>query len=221
MKKLAIYLIFMFDAFMMLSQQVEVNADKQINLSFVHVVLSQYIKSEKPEKNLIILIDCIFTDTISVFTVLESENQFELFYRKPQCYFIDSDRIIYIHTNNIQTTCVDTVYLDNLFYNTLKILYYSNENVNDDFFKELKRENVLTHDSYQVSWRNDSIVSMKGVLTWVKHMSFDPVPFQYIVKDGKVINKKIVKRVLLPDIGSPKGTANHYFRTEPYWKKNN
>lgn len=196
------------------SQQINCRHNEQTDLSLIRLVLSDYIKSKKPDYGIIIRVEYLQKDKCTtIFSILESISHYELFYRKPQCYFIESDRIIYIITDKVATES-DTVFFDNLFYDTLKTLYYSNKirlNEND-------KENILTRDSYRVSWYNDSIISMKGVATFMKYEAFDPTPVQYVVNEGEIKSKKYVEKVLFPDNGTPKGTIDYLFRKLPYWK---
>lgn len=201
------------------SQQMNCNNNNQPDLKLIKNVLSDYIKSEEPDTGIIILVEYKQKDNFTtICTILESNNHYELFYRKPQCYFIESGRIIYVITDKAESIA-DTVFLDNLFYETLKTLYYSNNATIKNCCKENGKDNTLIHGSYRVSWYNDSIMSMKGILSTMKFMSFDPIPFQYIVVKGEIESKKHVDRVLFPDISTPKGTSDYYFRKSPYWKE--
>jgi hypothetical protein len=200
------------------SQHINCNNNNQIDFSIINSVLSDYIESEEPDSGIIILLEYKQKNEFTtILTVLESINHYELFYRKPKCYFIESNRIIYVITDESENK-VDTIFLDNLFYETLKTLYYSNSKIVENCCSKSMRDNTLIKNSYRVNWCNDSILSMKGVVASLKYMSFDPIPVQYILIKGKIESKNYVKKVLFPDYGIPKGTSNYFFRKLPYWK---
>ena len=201
------------------SQQIFCSDNDQADLSLIQVVLSDYIKNEKPDEGIIILIEYLLKDdSNAILTVLESINHYELFYRKPQCYFIESGRIIYLITEREENK-LDSAFYDNLFFDTLKILYYSNKSTNKNYFNNNSKENILTRDSYRICWNNDSIISMKDVKINMKHMSLNPIPIQYTLEKGRIVSKNYINKVLFPDTSTPKGASDYYFRKPPYWNK--
>ena len=187
----------------------------------IHNVLAEYIADEKPNKELIILIDYLKqNDTLSVITVLESIDHYEVFYRKPECFFIEDNRIIYVRTEKIPSQ--NLFFLDRLFFETLTILYFSNDRMNNDYYKRYGKKNELVNTSYKVCWENNSIESVKGILFYAKNI-FDPIPMEYTLLNKKIVSKKYVERVLFPDISTPNGVVSGgigdpRFRVLPYWK---
>jgi hypothetical protein len=177
-------------------------------------VYSDY-QIKNPMNNGIILIDIKKDDKLIYYNVLLSVNPLEIFYKKPDCYFIDNERIVYIYTENYSQS-KDSLYLYNLFNCTLTVLNQTN-------YKDSFNCNVVDEQNFNfnyISWYNDSIKTLKGVKFQAKELFNDRLPLQYEFRNDKLYYIKTVQKVLYPDTSYPKGVNlfrkirgfPHYFK---------
>jgi len=129
----------------------------------------------------IVLIDYVQQkDSISFFRVCASKNVFELFYKKPDYYFLDKTNIAYLYTKDYNHK-KDTIWLKKVFQETRKL---------------------LKSPDIKVFWKNDSILFIEGY--FVAEI-YDPVIVEYQVLNKKIVKKDICEKMRYPDIDCPKG----------------
>ena len=194
------------------------NSNVSVDSISVMLGYSDFVKSEYPSER-IILIDYLTIDSSFILNITESLNVFEVFYRKPDFYFIDErqNNIVYIHTQHY-SEAKDTLTLARLFDETQKTLYYNDEWILRKFNstgETIRYESLKKH----VNWKNDSIKCSECIPMYAIAMSFEPIPIQYTIINNKIINKQFVEKVIYPDISKPKGTSDSRYRMLPYWRE--
>ena len=144
------------------------------------VAYNEYV-TNYPINYSIVLIDYVQQqDSFSFFRICSSKEIFELFYKKPDCYFLDKTNIAYLYTKDYYQK-KDTVWLNKVFQETRKI---------------------LKSPDIKVFWKNDSILSIEGY--FIAEI-YDPVIVEYQVLNEKIVKKYICEKMSYPDIDCPKG----------------
>ncbi len=143
------------------------------------VVLDDYINIDSKFQS-ILLVDFCPHDSSNIFRVTSSLNAFELFYKKPDCYWIYKNKIVYLFTDSHVTK--DSLWLNKVLERTTDILDYPN---------------------VEVLWKADSIIDVFGYATIGP--DYSPPIMEYQIKTGVVERRKLCKKMLFPDTGKPKG----------------
>ena len=132
-------------------------------------------------KNVIILVDYKREDSIDIFRINGSMDPFELFFKKPDCFCHYRDNLVYLYTENYANQ-KDTVWLNSVL---LETVY---------FFDIL---------DITINWSNDSILSLIGLPTI--RFNYDPIPIEFKVYNGDVIDQNYPKNMLYPKTGKHNG----------------
>lgn len=154
--------------------------------------VSDYLLTDQSE-NVIIIVDFIKKDSLSLFRIVGRMQPFELFFKKPDCYFFVNSDICYLYTDKYEQN-KDTIWLDFVLNRTFEFL-------------DLNPEIELL---IEVNWEKDSIIKVKNFSYPIDEYS--PIVIEYLVYNGKIINKEPKKSMLYPDVSAPKGIK--YFRAE-------
>ena len=169
--------------------------------SDIRAVYKDFIQTQEGKDEIFFLFDIVEKDDSNEVYILTSKYLFEVMFKRPDCYFKDNGKIVYIHTENY-INVNDSSWLKNLLTETHEILGAPN---------------------FNVSWVNDSVIGPiyeTGDFNKINPLftSYDPIPFKYIVRNGLICSKEVVNKVYYPDNRKPKGFPV-IFRTYPYWPK--
>ncbi|MBW6480147.1 MAG: hypothetical protein K0B37_12030 [Bacteroidales bacterium] len=127
-------------------------------------------------------IDYYKKDSLNIFRVYAKSGLFELFYKTPDCYILDSGVLIYLYTPEYQQR------KSNSYRQTL-----------------LEVTSVLSgFPEVQVDWERDSITGILGS-TLIFGAIIDPPFYEYSVYDGKIIHISEVFEMYYPDTSQPRG----------------
>lgn len=184
--------IFLFNTFI---KSQEINCYKSVCFNrkndLVEAV-NDYILADQ-SKNVIINIDFIKKDSLSLFRIVGRMQPFQLFFKKPDCYFFVNNNICYLYTEKYKQN-KDTKWLDLVLNRTFEFL---------DLNPEI--EHLI-----KVNWEKDSILEISNFSYPIDEYS--PIVIEYLVYNGKIINKESKNSMLYPDLSAPKGIK--YFRAE-------
>jgi len=190
-KKIFIIIFYLFIFIVLISQETrKINCD---NIIFTHIVelntvLDSYIDKPKyyprgPRESVrdeIILIDFMIFDSIDIFRVSGSIMPWELFYKKPECFFHYRNNLVYLFTENY-INCKDTIWLNKVFTETLVFLGIQGNAI--------------------IDWSKDSIIEFPNFNIW---RTFDPFIIEYKLYNGDIIEEKFYNEMLYPKTGKPK-----------------
>jgi len=182
-KKILLTLIFVIATNLTIAQLLKINCE---NINFnkqdeLFTVIESYI-GKGLGKKVILLVDYMPKDSIDIFSVMESIYPFELFDKKPDCFFHYKDNLIYLYTEKYVDT-KDTIWLNDVLFETIKFLGFSNVTIN---------------------WFEDSIVSLEGFYK-IPLVPLDCLPREYKMHNGYIIEQYLRKEMLYPQIGNHNG----------------
>ena len=143
--------------------------------------LDYYIDFVK-DKNVIILVDYMSVDSIDVFRLNGSIVLYEMFFKKPDCFFNYRNNVVYLFTENF-ISIKDTVWFNNVLLGTLNYFGYSIQPI--------------------IDWENDSIIYLPSLFLGI--YNYDPFIIEYSVYNGEIIEMKHCSEMLYPKTGKPKG----------------
>lgn len=136
---------------------------------------------EDPMPNHLILVDFTEKDSISIFRIVGSLQVFEMLYKKPDCYFIHKNNMVYLYTDSYAQD-KNALWLECVFQKTRELLNYKD---------------------IAISWKNDSILEIEG--SFILSSEYSPVITEYHVCNGKILSKSYRCKMFYPDISEPKG----------------
>lgn len=142
-------------------------------------VYKHYISSENVT-NKIVLIDYRKVDSFNLYRVTDSENIFEMMYKKPDCFFIKDSNICYIYTKRYLHE-KDSVWLDKAF---------------------RRSREILNAPNIDIAWSNDSVLSIRGYFH--VNSEYTPSIIEYKVYQGIIKNKKFVENMFYNVYSKPK-----------------
>lgn len=125
--------------------------------------------------NSIVLIDYIKNGSFSTLKMINSKEFYEIFYKRPNCYFKSDTNIAYLFTKHY-TDEKDTLWLNQVFIETLKVFPKLNE--------------------IKVNWKNNSILSFKRD---VKATVYDPPVVEYEIENGIILKRSFSNKMFFPD----------------------
>lgn len=160
----------------------------------IAMVYKDFSQANYGKNEIFFLVDVVEKDSVNEFYILSSLSIFEALYKRPDCYFKDNEKIVYIFTKDY-TQVTDSVWLSKILTETHK---------------------TLGTPDFHVSWSNDSIIAEIPGTGVMSVYTYDPLPFKYVVKNGVICSKEIVYQMYYPDDRKPK-QIQLYFRTWPYW----
>ena len=213
-KSISIIFSFCISSFSLFAQDFKSNCSKDINFQREKDLLAviEYHDVYNMRKD-IFLVDYVPHNDTSVFFVLTNGSKYALFYKKPDCYYLYNESIVYLYTP-LYTQPKDTLWLQQLF----------------DLTRVILRDTI---GEIPISWANDSILIYDNSGLYVEH-SFNPYYIEYRVYNGIIIKALAHElngyfyEMYYPDIGQPKGVYNKYdaikfYESEPnrddYWKR--
>jgi len=192
-KILGLTLAFCYTPFILIAQEkIKCECDS-IDLKFrdnLYTVVDKNI-NEFSSKNEIILVDYMSNDSIDIFRLNGSIFSFELFYKKPDCFFLHRDNIVYLFTENYANK-KDTIWLNTVLLETLK--FFRGSGTTAFFFRSSK--------ATIIDWSKDSIISLPY---YYIELLYDPIIMEYKMYKGEIIEEKDCNEMLYPDTGEPKG----------------
>ena len=193
-KILSIILIFAYAPIILMAQEkIKCECDS-IDLKFsdnLYTVIDKNINYFK-SKNEIILVDYMSNDSIDIFRLNGSMWSFELFYKKPDCFFHHRDNIVYLFTENYANK-KDTIWLNTVLLETLKLSGRSGKTIID-----------WPKDRTIIDWSKDSIIALPSLFTNSAE-TYDPIIIEYKMYKGEIIEEKDCNEMLYPNTGKPKG----------------
>jgi hypothetical protein len=166
-------------------------------------IIDKYLDGD-PEK-IIVLVDYLSKDSIDIFRLNGSMEPFELFYKKPDCFFHYRNNVVYLFTENYKNK-KDTVWLNHVLQETINLYGFSEATIN---------------------WAKDSIVSVNG--HWILCCDYDPWIIEYKIYNGEIIEQNFCTEMLYPPTGNPKGIFSttdmiiievQEYQKEYYYKRN-
>jgi hypothetical protein len=134
----------------------------------------------------IVLIDYTNNDTISLMRIVNSQEFYEILYKRPDCFFKSDSNIAYLHTK-LYKNFKDTIWLNNIFQESLKIL-------------------PSIHD-VKISWKDNSILFLESE---IKVSTYDPAIVEYKIRNGIILNRVFSKKMIFPD--SNRLPKNNFYR---------
>ena len=131
-------------------------------------------------------------DSIDIFRLNGSMWSFEMFFKKPDCFFYHRDNIVYLYTENYANK-KDTIWLNTVLLETLKLSGRSGKTIID-----------WSNDRTIIDWSKDSIIALPSFTTNYME-TYDPIIIEYKIYKGEIIEEKDCNEMLYPHTGKPKG----------------
>lgn len=152
------------------------------NTDDLKIAYDHYLQVFKLPESFYLTIDYYRKDTLNVYRVYAINGLFELFYKTPDCYLLDSGVLIYLYTPEYQQR-------------------------KSNSYREILLEvtSVLSgFPEVKVDWDKDSITGITGSIIEMIAL-IDPPYYEYSVYQGKIIHISEVFEMYYPDTSQPIG----------------
>ena len=144
------------------------------------VALKDYVTCENISKG-IIQIDIYQNNNVSDIRIKANKDILTLVYKKPNCFFIADENIVYIYLDNY-SEIKDSLWLNNVLKETI---------------------NFLNYPQISISWAKDSVLSVSG--SFILEGTFNPPIIQYRISKGDILSKEYYTEMFYPNLSEPKG----------------